>query len=49
MLWYGMGMVGYDFEWFGMGGFGLVWFGMRLKLNYQVSLLSLGVGGGKQN
>ena len=26
-------------------GFGMGWFGIRLKLNYQVSLLSLGGGG----
>ena len=35
------GIVGYDFAWFDM-----VWFGMCVKLNYQVSLLTLG-GWGK--
>ena len=49
LAWCGMGMVGYDFAWFGMGWTGLVWFGMRVKLNYQVSLLSLGVGEGSPN
>ena len=46
-----LGFVCLGIVWFGLVGDGLVLFGICVKLNYQVSLLSLGggVGGGNPN
>ena len=45
LAWRGMGIIGYEFGWFGTGSFSFVWFGMLVKLNHQVSLLTLDGGG----
>ena len=44
-LWFGLAWLSIAWLVWALVWAGLGWFGLRLKLNYQVSLLSLGGGG----